>query len=151
VTVEEKQMSFKLLALSILLNVPALAQSSAERKAKYPSVEVYAIRSDVWLTPRFDNDGQLCHVALEKRNYSTFSQREIDELTNELVPVSARGAESKYFGTGSFIAGGSSAIEHVFEKVTITEYGAVNRGVSLLEIRWKDRPCTSNKPNEERR
>lgn len=128
---------------------------------KYKPIEAYEIRPGVLAMPRYAQDGQLCEVGVEKRRYSPeliridddFSQKEIDQIVDELVPVSERGQRLKgLLGGMMTMMGNSYSNAAVYENVTVLSYGGIsgegkrkndlkNTGDVAFTIQWTKRKC----------
>jgi len=105
--------------------------------------------------PTYSDDGQLCEVGLQRRNYSpekirldsSLTREEIDQALDELVPVNERGARSKDHGDILGVGNTMTTI-YDYENVQLQVYGetAMSKG-SMVEkdiaatIRWKNRKC----------
>jgi hypothetical protein len=88
-----------LILFSLGIATPALGQSAADFDAKYRRVTSYEVRPGVVMTPKYAPDGQVCEMVLEKRQKTetgivfgfSFSEKEVKELVDALVPDSERG------------------------------------------------------------
>jgi hypothetical protein len=136
------------------------AKQQNQMFAKYKSVEAYEIRSGVLAMPRYAEDGQICEIGVERRAYSpgmirinqSFSQKEIDQIVDELAPPDQRGREYKgILGDGGLMQGNSYTGGVVYENVTVLAYGGITNsqnashfsitGDVVFTIRWTKRKC----------
>lgn len=151
-----KAVSLAFTAMLLIL----VAKPESDRFSKYKVVEAYEIRPGILMMPRYAEDGQICEIGLEKRHYTpelidldaTLSRKEIDQLTDELVPVSERGPKSTDFPGGSLIdeAGPGMTTTSMYENVTISitshvistsrRHGTVVDDVAVT-IKWNKRKC----------
>jgi len=123
-------LGFVCLATILLLG----AKPQNEMFAKYKSVEAYEIRPGILAMPRYTEDGQVCEIGVERRSYSpemirieeSFSQKEIDQIVDELAPPEERGPRSKDFPRDmTMLEGQTYTTMAVFEDVTIRTSGAI--------------------------
>ena len=86
--------------LLLIVAATAWAQTSTDLSAKFPKITAYKIRPDVLMTARFAADGQVCEMALEKRQKTDngidlftkfFAETEVRSLMDDLVPENERG------------------------------------------------------------
>jgi hypothetical protein len=130
-----------------------------ERFAKYKPVEANEIRPGVLIMPSYSDDGQVCEVGIQKRNYSpeivrldsSLSRKEIDEIFEELVPANERGPKSNnILGRLSVVDGVSSTetvdFENVYMQIFSSRITAPNNQKITIDnvvaiVRWKNRPC----------
>jgi len=174
------------LSLLALASVNLFAQSAAEFTAKYPVVEVYEIRPGVWMRPQYSVDGQVCEMIVEKRHSheegkktivdqsSSFTDGEIGDLLDELVPLSVRGEKSPGNWLNSDIVGHSISTVDKYENITVEVDGFLDYdGATFLTeptassnkadkneltfksdanlvlfIFWPKRPCSNNEAIE---
>ena len=73
----------KTCSLPLLLVVSSSEQTSADLSAKFTHITAYKIRSDVLMTARFAADGQVCEMALQKRQ-KTDTVIVLGDITNGL-------------------------------------------------------------------
>jgi len=128
------------------------AKPQNEMFAKYKAVEAYEIRPGVLAMPRYAEDGQVCEIGIERRVYSPgmirinqpLSQKEVDEIADELVPPKERGPRSNGLPSdGAIMEGLSYTRQAVYENVIISSFGAVTdvkNGVGFT-IQWTKRKC----------
>ena len=138
--------------LFLSLVIAAFGQTSADLSAKYPHVTAYKVRQNVLMTARFAADGQVCEMILEKRQKTdtrivftnTFSDAEVQSLTDDLVPENERGRNLTPVLNGD-ITGGFINEEHTYENVVIREDGITRpagaAGYRVITITWRRRPC----------
>ena len=126
---------------------------------RYKAVEAYEIRPGILMMPRYDSDGQVCEMGIEKSHYSPglirhgsdLSRKEIDEIDEELAPLDQRGAKEDILAGNEIIltSGRGSTTILDYENVTIEIHAWVLRSSdneSTIEqdavvIRWKHRKC----------
>lgn len=86
--------------LTLLCGLQAgFGQTSADLSTRYRQVISYLLRPTVIMTPRFAADGQVCEMAIERRQNTdteiviatSFSEEEVHELVDELAPEAERG------------------------------------------------------------
>jgi len=80
----------------------ALGQSASDIEAKYGKpTNVYAVSQNIWMTPEYTADGQVCEMLLYPRRIAPdainlSNKLPFDELQivlNKLVPVNTRGVQ----------------------------------------------------------
>jgi hypothetical protein len=149
------------LAFAAVLLVPS-ATPDRQRFAKYKAVEAYEIRPGILVLPTYSADGQVCEIGLEKLHYSpemirldsTLSQKEIDQVFDELVPADERGPRTKDGSTGTLITRGGGSLTLTtnieFENILIQIYGETASPARKGEItvdgvaatlKWKNQTC----------
>src|SRR5215472_13030805 len=116
----------------VFLTVVAAAwgQTSADLSAKFPHVTAYMVRPDVLMTARFSDDDQVCEMTLEKRQKtatgivfgSTFSEKEVRSLMDDLVPENERGRNLTR-PLNATIDGGFITTEYTYENVLVRVNG----------------------------
>jgi len=136
------------------------AKPQTEMFSKYKTVQAYEIRYGVLATPRYAEDGQICEIGVEKRTYSpelirigsSFTQKEIDQIVDELAPPEERGARSKgLLGVMMTMSGATYTNATVYENVTIMSYGGMatkpgrsglsSTGDVAFTIQWTKLKC----------
>jgi hypothetical protein len=144
------------LAIAAMFLLPP-ANPNRERFTKYKAIEAYEIRPGILMMPSYSSDGQVCEIGIEKLHYSPvmirlgsdLSQKEIDQIFEELVPATERGLKSKDFD-GLISQSGNGLITYIdYENVTIQIYGDASPGkhyvTTVVEvaatIKWKNRKC----------
>ena len=100
--------------LIFLTVASADAQTIADFETKYgKSLQIYEVRPGVMATVKFDDNGQVCEMRVERYNATektiyldtTFPEELLKELVNELAPAAKRGAKSERSGDTVFIGG----------------------------------------------
>ena len=121
----------KLATVMIVFNVvSAFGQTRTEIDAKFGQpVKSYSVGANVWMSPEYDADGQVCRMTFYPRRFSSTTTYLINELLfdefrsviDAIVPVGTRGAQKEPFGNGIWTASaGGRWAKFVYEKVTIT-------------------------------
>ena len=153
-----------LLLLILGAATSARGQTAADLGAKYRVFPVYEVRPDVWMTPKFTADGQVCEIVLEKRHTHTeanrttissdpfFSEAFVRDLVEDLVPKSERGKQATgwpaWFNTT--ISGNSSETVYTYENILVSVYGVVSypgrdlgySGDVVVIVSWRKRECS---------
>jgi hypothetical protein len=122
-------MNFRLGVIVLMLCASsAFGQTVAEFEAKYGKpMEVYSVSENIWMTPEFTTDGQVCKMRLypKRINGATnyLSRRlpfaELTDVLNVLVPTNSRGKKNESFGATA--TGGPAAwTTYGYDKVTFT-------------------------------
>lgn len=143
---------------SMLMFLAAKPQS--DKFSKYKTVEAYEIRPGILMMPRYAEDGQVCEIGLQRRHYtpevikldSGLERKDIDEIVDELAPVSERGPKSKDFGGLDMIitAGVGMSTNIEYENISVQLFSHVVSGrkrISFIDdnvaatIIWKNRKC----------
>ena len=147
--------------ISVVLTVALLSPSfdyTHEDFAKYKAVEAYEVRPGILMMPRYSADGGVCEIGLDVRHYSPelvrldsdLSQTVIDQILDEIVPDSERGARAKDLEGTLIMRRGNTVITNIdFEKVSpnlqrrqvATERKEVVADNVAAIIRWKNREC----------
>jgi hypothetical protein len=101
-------MRLRLLQICLLLMLAAILawwQTSDDLNSKYgPPQQSYQIRPGIFMTMKYNVDGQVCEMSVEKRHIQAsgtinveptiiLSAAEMKEITEELVPMNQRGAK----------------------------------------------------------
>ena len=150
---EVKVMTKKLTFLVMMLAIRAVVwgQTSADLSAKYRQVTSYELRPDVMMTPKFAGDGQVCEIAIERRQKTdsgivfgtSFSEKEVRQFVDELAPEGERGRDlTKHLNTT--VAGGFIMTEYTYENVSVQVYGTTRpapAGDRVISIVWPKRAC----------
>ena len=85
-----------------------LAQTLSEIETKFGApVKSYSVSENIWMSPEFTDDGQLCMARLYPKKIdattdfidSTLSLWEVKDVFDELAPVTVRGKKKEDFGT----------------------------------------------------
>jgi hypothetical protein len=128
------------------------------RFSQYKPVEAYEIRPGILMMPRYSNDGQVCEIGLQTRNYSPeiirldskLSREEIDRIFDDLVPRNERGPKSKGLeGDLTTVVGPGMSESIDFENVSIEIDSRIRSSSHPLVVedpvaavaRWKNRKC----------
>lgn len=116
--------------LTLGVAVVALGQTSADVSAKYRQITSYELRPDVVMTPKYAADGQVCEMALERRQKTetgiffaaSFTEEEVRQLVDELAPEAERGRNlTRHLNTT--VDGGFITTEYTYENVVVHVYG----------------------------
>ena len=111
--------------------------------------------------PRYSGNGSICELGLERRHYSPelirldsgLSRKDIDQISEELVPSDERGPRSKDFGGREMITVSSPSIttsidfENVSIQIFSQELPEPNRqklaegDIVAATVHWKNREC----------
>ena len=103
----------------------ALGQSASDIEAKYGKpTNAYAVSQNIWMTPEYADDGQVCEMLLYPRRVSPnvinlakkLPFEELQSVLNKLVPVATRGDRRGNRNTAT--GGGASWTMYSYEKVT---------------------------------
>ncbi|HEX8845111.1 MAG TPA: hypothetical protein VF791_10730 [Pyrinomonadaceae bacterium] len=123
-------MRFSLGVIVLILCVnPAFGQTVREFEAKYGKpMEVYSVSENIWMTPEFAADGQICRMRLfSKRtdgrtNYLSdkLPFEELVNFLNALVPVGQRGKKIPLNFGATATGGPATWTTYGYEKVTFT-------------------------------
>ena len=140
------------LLITLGVGTVVLGQTSADLNAKYRQITSYELRPDVVMAPKYAADGQVCEIAIERRqNTETgivfaapFSEREVSQFIDELAPDVERGRDlTKTLNArvdGDFIT-----TEHTYENVLVRVYGITRpapAGDRVIIIAWPKRTCS---------
>lgn len=141
--------------------VSSQCQSASELSAKYRALKAYEVRPGILMTPLFASDGQVCEMVVERHTItmsakitidfdSHLSQKTIQALIDELVPLSVRGkplADFKHWVGSAVIDGPFVITKYEYENV-IVEVDNIVRGSSasaaghtVMIVTWWNRPC----------
>jgi hypothetical protein len=111
------------------------------------------------MMPTYSDNGQVCEIGIQKRNYSpeiirldsVLSREELDQVLEELVPNDERGSKSKELSGDLFTRSGPGIIESIdFENVSIQISAKVSPGPTkhktiaddiAATVQWKNRKC----------
>ena len=138
--------------LFILIGLAAIAcgQTSADLSSKYRQVSSYELRPGIVMTPKYAADGQVCEMVLERRQKTetgvvfgvSFSEKEVKELVDQLVPQANRGRNLTKFLNVS-VDGGFVTTEYTYENVLVRVYGITRPvpGDRVVIITWPKRVC----------
>jgi hypothetical protein len=151
--VKAKGMARGFFAFFLVLGVGTFAsgQSSADLSSKYRQVISYELRPGIVMTPKYAADGEVCQMVLEKRQKTDagivfgfyFSEKEVKELVDELVPEAERGRNlTKSLNTR--VDGGFVTTEYTYENILVRVFGITRPGPagdSVVSIAWPKRMC----------
>jgi len=138
-----------------------IAQSPNKNFARFKAIEAYEVRPGILMLPRYTADGQICEIDLEKLHHSdgeislepTFTEAEVDEIADQLVPTDERGPKpKKLLEQGSMELLGLSAVSsEEYQNISIETYRAIHgtspKGevvlgeIAAATIKWKHRTC----------
>jgi hypothetical protein len=160
---------FGAIALVLILSLSSVhAQTLSEVETKYGApINSYSVSKNVWMSPEFTDDGQICKARLYPRkidptnNYlgSTLSLAEVKEILDELVPVAVRG--NKKEDVGFLIIGNIVFSGFGYENVRINFVGPLSSGTAanrrhvvaefagvhsaeIVSITWLKRKCVTS-------
>jgi hypothetical protein len=132
-------------------------QTSAQIKEKYGQpIEAYSVSENIWMTPEFTADGQVCQMRLYPKRISVTTNYlsnklnywELKEVLNQLAPTETRGNRTKFFGFTLFL-GQMSNIIYGYDKVSFNFLASLN--LRKVEFKKQD-SLTSEKeqPKDEK-
>ena len=142
------------LALTVLIFLSVLsadAQTVTDLETKYgKSLQIYEVRPGVMATVKFDENGQVREMRVERYNATekmvyldtTFPEDLLEEVINELAPATKRGAKSERSGDTVFM-GGSARTFDEYKNASITYFASSRgdcRGTVAIIITWKNNP-----------
>ena len=134
--------------------VEAEAQTLNDLELKYgPPVKSYVIRPGLLMKASYAEDGQVCAMYVERQRVSEkggldlrlkFSQSEVAELIEELVPAEERKVKGKADGLLR-ITGRLAERIYDYQNVSVILVEAAppdeHNGGSIVLVRWKHKPC----------
>jgi len=150
---EVKGMAKGAFVLFLMIGIAAIAwgQTSADLSAKYRQVTSYELRPGIVMTPKYAADGQVCEMVLERRQKTetgvvfgvSFSEKEVKELVDQLVPEAKRGQNLTKLLNMS-VDGGFVTTEYTYEHVLVRVYGITRPapGDRVVIITWPKRVCS---------
>ena len=143
------------------------AQTLSEIEGKYGKpIRSYSVSENVWMTPEFTADGQLCMARLYPKkidasnNYlnSDLSLAEVEAVFGQLAPVTVRGEKKEdygWFATGGMVFSGFgyeavrinflsslSSWSRVANSREAKEFPGI-RSAQIATITWLHRSCVS--------
>ena len=141
-----------LLLITLGVGTVVLGQTSADLNAKYRQFASYELRPDSVMTPKYATDGQVCEIAIERRQKTEtgimfaapFSEHEVSEFIDELAPEAERGRNLTKT-LNSRVDGGFITTEYTYENVLVRVYGItrpVPAGDRVIVITWPKRTCS---------
>jgi hypothetical protein len=157
---EEVNGMAKGLVLFLALGIVAVAfgQTSADLSAKYQQITAYELRPDVVMTPKYATDGQVCEIAIERRQKTEtgivfaapFSEDEVRHFIDELAPEGERGRNLTKT-LNERVDGGFITTEYTYENVLVRVYGTTRpapAGDRVITITWPKRTCSGAAANK---
>ena len=157
------------LALALFFSVSSTrAQTISELETKYGApVKSYSVSENIWMSPEFTADGQLCMARLYPKkidattNYlsSMLSLWEVKDVFNELAPTVVRGKKKEDYGmliSGNMIFAGfgyenvrinftsplSSAAREKRQAEEVAEFPGI-QSAQIVTITWLNRKCAA--------
>lgn len=150
-----------LVCFMMSIAVSSQCQSANELSAKYRALRGYEVRPGILMTPLFASDGQVCEMVVERHTITTgakitidfdsyLSQKTIQALIDELVPLSMRGKPLTDFEhwLGSAVVDGPFVITKYEYENVIVEVDNIIRGSSasaaghtVMIVSWRNRLC----------
>jgi len=137
----KKSILFAFLIL-VISAPPAVGQTSSDLERKYgPPIKAFEVRPGVLMTVTYDDDGQVCQMALEKRRATdsgvstdtNFSNELVEGLLDDLLPAAERGKKSTLYGLTRVT---SRQTDFSYENVSVTLFDR-----QALIIEWVNRGC----------
>ena len=139
----------KALVLLLIMCAAVVAQTNDDLRKKYgqPVAETFLIRPEIIVTASYNSTGQISElliaprlIGLIKSRNSGLNRETLNEVIDELIPMSERGRG--LFG-GGFIIGCMPLNDCYgsfmdYEKVTIYYNAGQHRDVNYAVIRWKE-------------
>jgi hypothetical protein len=105
------------------------------------------------LLAKFDPSGQICEATIRPvaaaesvKSAAGLSERLADELIEEVVPVSVRGAPERFLDPDSTVAGGVYEVKTNYALVTVEKVGFYSEepqqeAIQRVVVRWRKREC----------
>jgi hypothetical protein len=138
---------FKATFLVLSLFSIGVAQTRNDFQRKYND-SAFEIRPNVWMTAKYNEDGQACELIIKERNnckagdVSLKSKVRIKELLNEFAPAPQRG---KFINRSEFASDCCIGFKEEYENLTVIFADEAQllsgNSYSALTIRWKHRKC----------
>ncbi|HEY4424685.1 MAG TPA: hypothetical protein VGN10_10780 [Pyrinomonadaceae bacterium] len=123
------------IVMTVFIGISTFGQTRTEIEAKFGQpVKAYAVSENIWMSPDYASNGQVCRMTLYPRPFSSTTTYLTNELrfdefrtvVDAIVPVAIRGAQKKPFGNGYWTASaGGRWVNFVYERVTITYIASV--------------------------
>jgi hypothetical protein len=132
-------------ALALALQIDFQTDNARALRQKYgaPISGSYLIRSGVIASARYGPNGDVCEIVLSPKRLwnSTLDNKQVIELTEELVPTNERGKVA----IGGLINGACptndcGGADYEWEKVSIIRWGS-NDQVHYVTIQWRRDEC----------
>jgi hypothetical protein len=141
-----------LLLTTLGIGTAVLGQTSADLKAKYREITSYELRPDSVMTPKYATNGQVCEIAIERRQKTEtdivfaapFSEHEVLQFIDELAPETERGRNLTRV-LNENVDGDFITTTYTYENVLVRVYGIIRSapgGNSVITITWTKRTCS---------
>ena len=134
-----------------------VGQTSAQIKEKYGQpIEAYSVSENIWMTPEFTVDGQVCQMRLYPKRISATTNYlsnklnywELKDVINQLAPIETRGNRTKFFGLTLFLGQMSNTI-YGYDKVSFSFLASLN--LRKVEFKKQDSPpLEKEQPKDEK-
>ena len=141
--------------------IPCLAQTASDLSSKYGGpIQSYEIRPGIFVTAKYDANGEVCEMTVEKRHVQGSGDFVLDEtflsaeerkwIVDELAPAAKRGQELKPTDNLITSRGVGVTERYEYENVSITYYSknipttkndTIVIGTACIVITWKNRLC----------
>jgi hypothetical protein len=142
------------LGFSSLIFLILSIHNAHDFQSRYTRVESYEIRPDIVATPKYDENGSLCEIAIEKRHVqgeivdlgATIPRERLLEILDELAPPTERGKSTNIFSKFDYeIINGSFAVTVLdYEKVSAKIFRVKSdSGDTAAIVTWKN-ACVSH-------
>lgn len=134
--------SLLLIALLLFIHTASSAQTASEIESEFGKpTNAYSVSANVWMTPDFAEDGQVCRMRLYQKRISgntnyvgklTFA--DFKKVVDRLVPPEIRGVRGEPFDeNGSTMGGGVIWATFTYEIVRITYSGGLRMSAADLK------------------
>jgi hypothetical protein len=141
-----------LLLTTLGIGTAALGQTSTDLNAKYREITSYELRPDSIMTPKYATDGQVCEIAIERRQNtgaaivfaSPFSENEVSQFVDELAPEAERGRNLTR-ALNEDIDGDFITTTYTYENILVRVHGLTRPapgGSRVIIITWPKRTCS---------
>lgn len=99
--------------MSIFSVASAVGQTRAQIEANFGQpVKAYSVTEDIWMSPEYASDGQVCRMVFYPRRFSSTTNylrnqlpfNEFRKVIDAIVPVAIRGAQKEPFRNGLWTA-----------------------------------------------
>jgi len=150
----------KKLTLSLLLlafTTTSWGQTSTDLNKKYRKITFYELQQPgIVMIPKYADDGNVCEMTVERHQATdngiilalTFSDQEVKDVIDELVPEPQRGRDLKdsYWEKWlrTTLSGSTTDTEFSYENISVHAYGTVQPEISgnmIIVIKWLKRVC----------
>jgi hypothetical protein len=137
----------------VFFTLPSLCQNAQDLASRFKTVSAYELRPGILLLAKFDPSGQICEATIRPvaaaesvKSAAGFSERLADELIEEVVPVSVRGAPERFLDPDSTVAGGVYEVKTNYALVTVEKVGFYSEkpqqeAIQRVVVRWRKREC----------